>query len=144
MTSRILAFGGACLASLLATPTEALAQSVVASFQAEYSWVLPYPDPMRPILAGPYRVRFTLYNNNTWTNDDGNGGEWDLSGTDVTLWFFSEADATAPAPPFGAATWSGRLTGTTICNGTARSPGIDPNTGYPITITGTWRTRGCP
>ena len=70
------------------------------------------------------------------SDDDGNGGEYDRNGNDITLWFFSRAEATAPYPPFGAATWEGTINGGTVCNGDARSPGLDPNTGYPITIFG--------
>ncbi len=146
MSTRFVALGTALLAAVLATPSDALAQNEVASFRAEYTWAVPYPDPGNPIVAGPYRVRFTLYDNDTWVNDDGNGGEFDLdlgSGA-ITLWFFSEAEATATYPPFGAATWSGTLNAGKVCNGTTRGPATDPVTGYPITVTGTWHTRGCP
>ena len=132
--------------SLLAMPDTAHAQNVVGTFRAQYTWFLPYPDPSNPTQVGPHRVRFTLYDNDTWTNTDGNGGEYSVNSASgaVTFWFFSEAEATLTYPPIGAATWEGTLVGGRVCNGTTRSPGIDPASGYPITVNGVWNTRGCP
>jgi len=121
-------------------PTDAHAQTAVASFRADYTWQIPAATP---IPVGPHRVRFTLYDNGTFVNDDGNGGEYNRSGNNITLWFFSRAEATAPYPPFGAAIWEGTVTGGSVCDGTAQSPGIDA-AGYPTTILGEWNTRGCP
>ncbi len=139
LTASIL---GAAIVAM--APSEAHAQTVFASFRADYTWSLPYPDPANPIEVGPHRVRFTLYDDGTFVNDDGNGGEFSLVGNNITLWFFSRAEATAPYPPFGAATWEGTLNGGAVCNGDTRTPGIDPSTGYPLTIFGEWNTRGCP
>ncbi len=141
MTIRTVLLTALGTAALALAPTEAAAQNVVANFRAEYTHVYPGPNPF---LIGPYRVQFTLYDDGTWTNDDGNGGEWQQSGNNVTFGFFSQAEATAAYPPFGAATWTGVRNGNTVCNGGIRSPGIDPSTGYPTTVLGNWHTRGCP
>ena len=64
-------------ASMALAPSPAMAQTVVSEFRAQYTYLLPYPDPNNPIVVGPHRVRFTLYDDGTFVNDDGNGGEWE-------------------------------------------------------------------
>lgn len=115
-----------------AAPSEAMAQAAVfATFRADYTFT-------QPLAVGPHRVKFTLYDDGTFLNDDGNGGEWALSASnEVTLWFVNQAAAAVPT--FGAATWRGQVSGGQVCSGTIR--GAQP---APDTEVGTWKTRGCP
>ena len=142
MSIRTALLASLSFAALALAPTDAAAQTQVASFRAQYAHI--YPSSSNPFQIGPYLVRFTLYDDGTWLNTDGNGGEWLLQGNTVTLWFVSRAAATSSSPPFGAATWTGTYASNNVCDGAIRSPGIDPDTGDPTTVQGSWKTRGCP
>jgi hypothetical protein len=129
-------FFGVALALAAALPSEAFAQAAVfASFRAEYQFT-------SPLVIGPHRVKFTLYDDGTFINDDGNGGDWELAGAggnSLTMWFINQASATASYPPVGAPTWTGTVTGSNVCNGQTRRLVY----GAPPEL-GTWKTRGCP
>jgi hypothetical protein len=118
----------AMCAALLLAPSVASAITYPFTFRATYSFT-------SPIVLPAERVTFTLYADGTWSNDEGNGGEWEIGGTGVRFYFIDKASATAAMPPWGAATWQGTITGNTVCNGTIAGSNGEQ---------GTWKTRGCP
>ena len=135
--SRMLSIVVAIASLALAAPTDAFAQAAPQNFKAQYLFYTgpPPPSPSSVIVLPYQRAKFTLAADGTWSNDEGNGGEWETQGTTLLLYFIDKASATALYPPFGAAIWQGTMANNMICNGRIRGSNGE---------TGLWSTKGCP
>ena len=134
-------------AAAAAAAAPAAAQSFPLTFRAQYSFYDPGfplpPNPNAQLLIGPLRTEFTLLADGTWSNDDGNGGNYEIVGTTITLYFIDQATSLA-LTEFGSAIWRGQIQGNKICNGQiiATNPPAPPY--HTFEGNGVFATKGCP